>query len=141
MALPLPVHFTRIHAQARALCGFYCLLEYHQNHLRIDGARFLGVNLPICEALCDADPRCAGVWFYGGKCFTLDELVVCNTGLKGDSFARKQQPRNHSVPVPMAGGSVAIEEGVGILRWSCDWVRTRATCDHVAQGAQKVTCE
>lgn len=74
---------------------------------RIDGARFVGVNLPICEALCDADPRCAGVWYFGGKCFTLDQLVRCNTSLRGDSFTRKKLPRNHSVPVPipMAGSS------------------------------------
>jgi hypothetical protein len=74
----------------------------------IGGSRFTDQSLLTCEILCDSTSHCRGIYFYGGTCYTLNELVECQTTLRGDSYMKNLSaaPHNHSASsVPVANSS------------------------------------
>ena len=76
---------------------------------RIGGSRFTDQSLLTCETLCDSSALCRGIFYYGGTCYTLNELVECETTLRGDSYMKNLSaaPHNRSATEPVANSSVA----------------------------------
>ena len=74
---------------------------------KITGSKFSGQSLLSCEYLCDNDPLCQGI-FFSGECFTLHDLIECNTFLHGDSYTRNRTappPHGHPAGPPPAAAS------------------------------------
>jgi len=46
-----------------------------------------GLSLSGCEAACDKEPACKGI-FFGSTCYLLHDLVVAHTTLDGASYTR-----------------------------------------------------
>jgi hypothetical protein len=73
---------------------------------RIGGAFYhaWAYDLKSCEAMCDADALCKGVYSSATECFTLHALVECETELAGGSYTR-----NLTARLPHHGGKPVRE--------------------------------
>lgn len=61
-------------------------------------------DLMTCEAMCDSDAECKGVYHSATECFTLHALVECDTELSGESYTR-----NLTAASPHHGGEPVRE--------------------------------
>ena len=61
-------------------------------------------DLLSCEAMCDSDAECKGVYHSATECFTLHALVECDTELSGESYTR-----NLTAASPHHGGEPVRE--------------------------------
>jgi hypothetical protein len=81
---------------------------------RINGSKYEGQSLLSCQSLCDDDDMCKGVYLSStsSECFTLNELVRCETTLRGDSYTRTAKGHAHpaqpSSPVSTAEPDVRL---------------------------------
>ena len=101
---------------------------------RIGGARgAIGEGLHACEAMCDRDPYCKGIYFnnvnysWGPStvCYALHSLVESDTTLTGNSYVRQQSSYTED-DTSVAPPPVAVSSDPQIH------VRTRRSADNAA---------
>ena len=78
---------------------------------RINGSTYPGLSLIDCERQCDLNSRCKGLYYGPGPgdrtCYTLNTLVLGNTGLSGASYRKKRGGRTAMREDYAIGQSVA----------------------------------
>lgn len=95
----------------------YTSPDWAPHHPHIGGDKTAVLSLSACEALCDHDSKCKGVWYSSGTCYTLHSLVSCDTTLAGDSYTRSSNVTNQLAigPPPPPPLVVCSEPEVRVL--------------------------
>lgn len=86
----------------------YTSLDWSSSHPHIGGEKFSSGTLAGCQADCDTDADCKGVYFGGSTCYTLHSLIEADTGLAGNSYTREPPPPPAPSPAPSAAAPLVV---------------------------------